>query len=195
MVRRLDSVHKAFFDFVEDNNAEEKEDQHENKAIQQVKPVKDAGAHKAVFEGFDNAGHGVQQQHPLFIGRDGLQGVNNGGNVHPELYPKLQQEGQVAVFGGKGRKNNPKTQTEAGHHHDQQGQQPGCGIGGQRCSGQQKIDIHPDKQGKLDKKTHQVGDDNGDRHHQAGEIYLPKYVLVFDKDFGIPRQAVRKVIP
>jgi len=149
-----------------------------------------------IFEGFYDCGHGIQYEHPLFSGRDGTQGVNDGCGIHPQLHGKLQEEGKVAVLGGEGGKDNPETQAQTCCHQDQQRKQKDVEVWIDEGSGLEVIPgIKHKKYTELYEKAHQIGDGDGNGHYQPGEIYFPEHGLVVDEDFAVACQAFSKIVP
>ena len=60
---------------------------------------------------------------------------------------------------------------------------------------QGKISHEDQEEGKLDGKCDQVGNEDGNRHRQAGEIDLAKQICIADKGIGGLGQAGRKIGP
>ena len=55
----LNRIHEGALDFIEDNNAEEKENHHEGETIAKGGPGEIALAQGSVLEGLDDGGHRV----------------------------------------------------------------------------------------------------------------------------------------
>ena len=150
---------------------------------------------EAVFKGLDQGGHGVGQCDPLVVGRYFAQRINHGGGIHGQLYPKLHQKNQIAVFGGQGGDDEAEAQSQPRQQQDQYWKQESSGIGRNGCTTYPKIKVEGNEEQHLDAIAHQVGGHNAQGHHQAREIDLAKQVLVVAKGGTGFVEAFGKVVP
>lgn len=158
-------------------------------------PGKGCHTHCSVFKGFNNRGYRVQHHNPLFVRRDGAQGIDHRGGIHPQLHDKAEQKGEVAVFGGHRRNQDTETQSESGEHQDQHRNQQDVNRGTDLYTHRQIVNVNRDKQQKLDAHPHQVGTHRGQRHHQPWKINFSENMLVGGKCRRGLVQTVGKVLP
>ena len=107
---------------VKDHDPEEQDHQHKEGAVAQPQPGGIARTEEARPEGLDDRGHRVHICQPAPARRDGRYRVDHRGGIHPQRDAKPHQIGEIAVFCGERRDNNPKAQPHARHDQDQQGQ-------------------------------------------------------------------------
>ena len=96
----LDSIHERPLDLVEHNHPQGQHEYHKPEGIGKMTPGKGCHTHCAVFKGFNDRGYRIQHHNPLLVRRDGAQGIDHRGGIHPQLHNKAEQKGEVAVFGG-----------------------------------------------------------------------------------------------
>ena len=104
----LDRIHKILLHLVEDQDAEDENQAHEDETVGEPAPADElAGAEEAVFEGFQHGGDGVEAHQGVDIDAFphqslGLaEGIDDRGGVHPELHQEREEDLQVAILGGK----------------------------------------------------------------------------------------------
>ena len=124
------------------------------------------------------------------------QRINNRRSVHPELHDEREQHLQVAVLGGHGRNQNAKTQSQASHHDDQEGEQQSVPV--EMCArvaddGINGID--KDEETELYAETQQVRQHIGNGHRKTREINLAKNTGIVHKSVGSLGKAFREIIP
>jgi hypothetical protein len=78
----LHRIHKSLFDTVEDDTAEENDQQHETKAVQQVVYIYRTRTQEGITKSLDDGSHRVGQDDPLETCRDGGDRVNDRRGIH-----------------------------------------------------------------------------------------------------------------
>lgn len=81
---------------VEEQDAENKDDQGEGDAVQQMQWIETAGAKTGVPESLDERRHGIDQDEPAIFFGDGIERVNDRRGVHEELDAKPHKLLQVS---------------------------------------------------------------------------------------------------
>jgi hypothetical protein len=116
-------VHEGSFDVVEEQDAEEKNDQGDGDAVQHVQRVETAGAKTGVPESLDDGRHGIDQNEPAIVLRDGIEGINDWFGVHEELDAKPHKLLQVSVSRGERRNDDAPAKAKSGHNDQMDGYQ------------------------------------------------------------------------
>ena len=95
----LHRIHKRALDFVEHDNAEREDNYGEASGVAECGPAEFSDAEHPEFECLNNACERICL-HERFKARvfDGAEWVNYGGGVHPKLYDKAEQKGEVAIL-------------------------------------------------------------------------------------------------
>lgn len=202
--KKLNRIQEVFLDFVEDDDAEGHDGEHETEAVGKPSPADElSGAEEAVFEGFQNGGDGVEAHQGMERNAGDVlalrlaERVNDRGGVHPELHNEGEENLQIAVLGGHRRDDGAKTEGQARQHYDQQRQQQRirCEMRAARRGENRVNPIHDGKEAELDTQAQQVADDVGERHHEPGKIDLAENAGILDERVGSLRQAVGEILP
>ena len=189
-------IHEGLLNMGEQEDADEEDQGGEAGTERQVLGTEGAGAQKAVTEGLDDRGHGIEQDEPeetaaLELG----QGINDRGGVHGELDGKADQEAQVTVLGGQGGDDDAAAQAEPGHDQDQERGQEQDGIGTDGVASEVVIAEKTEEQDELDAVLEQAGNDDGQWHGKPREIDFAKDAGVLDEGVGGAVQAVGEIVP
>ena len=151
--------------------------------------------HGAVFEGLNNGCDRIQHHDPLLVGGDGAQRIYDRRGVHPQLYNKAEQKGEVAVFRGHRGDQDSKPQGQSGQHQDQHRNQQDIHGRVNLHPNHQIVKVHGDKQEKLDAHPHQVGADRGQGYDKPRKIDLAKDPGIGGEGRRGLVQAIGKVLP
>ena len=203
-IKTLHRIHKILLHLVEDKDAENQYQAHEDEAVGEPAPAYElAGTEEAVFEGFQHGGDGVEAHQGVDIdafphqARGLAEGIDDRGGIHPELHQEREEDLQVAILGGERGDNHAEAERKAGNHHDQQREKQRIGREMRRARRvEQRVGrIHQCEQAELDAEAQQIADDIGQGHDQPREIDLPEDAGILDKGVGGPRQAIGKILP
>lgn len=126
IARPLYRIHEALLHFVEDDYAQDQQNDHEDKTVDEPAPADEiTSPQETILEGFDDRGDGVQTHelmdrnphpdHVLCLAKR----IHDRRSIHPQGDDEREQDLQVAVLGRHRRDDETKTQGEAGHHRNQ----------------------------------------------------------------------------
>ena len=188
-------INECFFHAVEDNYSDEDHDQHKAERVSQSQPGGIASSQKTSAEGLNDRRDGVDVRHPAPFLRDARDRVDDRRGVHPQANPKTDQVLQIAILGGHGRDDDAKTEPQPSHQHQQQWQCERPGREPDLRAAQSEEGKVSEEEGKLDREGDQVGNHDGNRHHQAWKVNFAKKVGIGGKGRGGTGEAGGKVAP
>ncbi len=174
-------VDEILLNSIKNNNTNHNHDQHKAERVSQARPGGIASSQKSSAEGFNDRRDRVDVRHPAPFLRDARDGVDDRRGVHPQANPKTDQVLQVAILGGHGRDDDAKSKPQPSHQHQKDRQCERPGREPDLRAAQSEEGKVSEEEGKLDREGDQVGNHDGNRHHQAWEVNFAKKVGIGGK--------------
>jgi len=193
--RLLHRVNEGFFDTIENHHTDKNHDHHRSRAVGQTQPGRIPRSQESCPESLNDRRDRVDVRHPPPFLRDARDRVDDWCGIHPQAHSKTNQVLQVAIFGGHGRNDDAKAESQPSHQHQKDRQRKRPGREPDRGTAQGKEGEIGKEEGKLDRKSDQVGNDDRDRHHQARKVDLAKQVGIGGEGGGGAGEAAGKVAP